>query len=270
MPFPYVVPNQDGAGEIDAVGEGVDPSRLGERVWIWFGQWQRQHGTAAEWICLPSRQAVKLPDESSYELGASLGIPALTAAHALLVDGPLDAKTVLVSGGAGAVGFYAIELARWRGATVITTVSSPEKGDIARAAGADLVVDYRTEDVSQAVRSAAPGGVDRVVEVAPSNVALDSLVLKPNGAVVFYASTDEDPLVSVRSLMRLNAVFRFMLIYTVPPDELQRAITSVTEALVSGVLTELPLHRFPLEETARAHQAVEDGAVGKVVIEVSG
>ena len=113
MPFAYVVPNQDGAGEIDAVGEGVDPSRLGERVWIWFGQWRRQHGTAAEWICLPGRQAVKLPDESSYELGASLGIPALTAAHALFVDGPLDAKTVLVSGGAGAVGFYAIELARW-------------------------------------------------------------------------------------------------------------------------------------------------------------
>ena len=156
MPFAYVVPNQDGAGVIDATGEGVDAGRVGERVWIWFGQWQRQHGTAAEWICVPDRQAVRLPDAASFELGASMGIPALTAAHALLVDGPVDGKTVLVSGGAGAVGHYAIELARYLRARVITTVSSPAKADVARAAGADVIVDYKADDAVRAIREPRP------------------------------------------------------------------------------------------------------------------
>jgi len=271
MPFDYVVPNQDGAGVIDAVGEGVDPSRLGERVWIWLGQWQRQHGTAAEWICLPAHQAVRLPDLTSFELGASLGIPALTAAYALFVDGPLDGQTVLVSGGAGAVGHYAIELARRRGARVVTTVSSPEKAALARAAGADVVVDYRSEDAADAIRAACPGGVDRVIEVAPSNIDLDARVLRqPHGVAVFYASAGDDPTLPVRSLMSLNATFRFMLIYTVDAEELRRAVTEVSDALTAGALTELPLHRFPLEKTAEAHQAVEDGVVGKVIVDLGG
>ena len=220
MPFAYVVPNQDGAGVIDAIGEGVDEGRIGERVWIWFAQWQRQHGTAAEWICLPSRQAVRLPDAASFELGASMGIPALTAAHALVVDGPIGGKTVLVAGGAGAVGHYAIELARFRGATVITTVSSPEKASLAHQAGADVVVDYKADDAVAAIRAAAPGGVDRVIEVAPSNLGLDAQVLgQPNCAVVFYASTGEDPPLPVRTLMAPNAVLRCMLIYTVAAGE---------------------------------------------------
>ncbi len=269
MPFSYVVPNQDGSGVIDAVGEGMDASRVGERVWIWFGQWQRQHGTAAEWICLPGHQAVRLPDDASFELGASLGIPALTAAHALFVDGPIDGATVLVSGGAGAVGHYAIELAHWRGARVITTVSSTEKAAQAGAAGADVVVNYKADDAGGAIRAAAPDGVDRIIEVAPSNISLDAQVLKqPNGTVVCYASTAEDPPLPVRPLMTLNAICRFMLIYTVEGDELRRAVSAVSDALTAGVLTELPLHHFPLAETGGAHQAVEDAVAGKVVVDV--
>ncbi len=267
MPYPYVVPNQDGAGEIDAVGDGVDPARVGERVWIWFGQWQRQHGTAAEWICLPARQAVRLPDSASFELGASLGVPALTAAHALFVDGPIADMTVRVAGGAGAVGHYAIELAHWRGARVLATVSSEEKANAALAAGADAVVNYRDEDVVEAIGRTAPDGVDRVIEVAPANLLLDSRVLKPHGTCVFYAATAEDPGLPVRSFMTLNAVLRFMLLYGVTPGELARAVSDVSEALAAGVLSELPLHRFSLGEVAAAHQAVEDGAVGKVVID---
>lgn len=267
MPYPYVVPNQDGAGEIDAVGEGVEPARVGERVWIWFGQWQRQHGTAAEWICLPARQAVRLPDSASFALGACLGIPALTAAHALFVDGSVSDMTVLVAGGAGAVGHYAIELARWRGARVLATVSSEEKARAARAAGADVVINYRDEDVVEAIGRTAPDGIDRVIEVAPSNLLLDSKVLKPHGTCVFYASTAEEPGLPVRSFMTLNAVLRFMLLYGVAPGELVRAVNDVSEALAAGVLSELPLHRFSLGEAAAAHQAVEDGAVGKVVID---
>lgn len=140
MPFAYVVPGQDGAGVIDAVGPSVDPGRIGERVWVYFAAWQRQHGSAAEWLCLPAHQAVPLPDDASFDLGASIGIPALTAFHALFADGPIDGTTVLVAGGAGALGHFAIELARRAGAFVVTTVSSPEKAALAQAAGAHAVV----------------------------------------------------------------------------------------------------------------------------------
>jgi NADPH:quinone reductase-like Zn-dependent oxidoreductase len=269
MPFDYVVPNQDGAGEIDAVGPGVDPGRLGQRVWLYFAQWQRQHGSAAEWICLPERQALPLPDDASFELGASLGIPALTASHALLSDGPISGKTVLVPGGAGAVGHFAIELARRAGATVVTTVSSDETAELARAAGAHAVVNYRDADTLTAIRKAVPGGVDRVVEVAPSNLSLDSQLLAPRGVVMMYASTGEDPSLPVRVLMNLNACVRCMLVYSVPAVDLDAALENVSCALGEGALSPLPFHRFPLEQIAEAHRAVEGGVVGKVVIDIA-
>jgi NADPH2:quinone reductase len=267
MAYPYVVPNQDGAGVIDAVGSEVSEARLGERVWLYLAQWQRQQGTAAEWICLPSERVVSLPAEASFELGASLGVPALTAAHALFADGPLAGKHVLVSGGAGAVAHFAIELARFRGARVLTTVSSKEKADLAREAGADVVVNYREEDAAASLREAAPAGLERIVEVAPSNVRLDAEVLAPHGTVVMYASTDEDPPLPVRALMGPNATLRFMLLYTLTGQQLRKAVSEVSAALDAGALSELPVHRFPLEETAAAHGAVEQGAVGKVVVE---
>jgi NADPH2:quinone reductase len=196
-----VVPNQDGAGTIEAVGPGVDPSRVGDRVWVWEAAWQRPDGTAQELVAIPSPQAVALPPKASFDLGASLGIPALTAHRCLtvgegtparLAPGVLAGRTVLVAGGAGAVGHTAIELARWAGATVITTVSSPDKGRLAEAAGADHVVNYREGEPADAIRAVSPDGVDIIVEVAPAtNAALDVAVLAPVGVVAAYASGDE-------------------------------------------------------------------------------
>src|SRR5205085_7219361 len=193
-----VVPNQDGAGTIEGTGPGVDPGRVGERVWIWEAAWHRPEGTAQEFIAIPSAQAVSLPPEASFDLGASLGIPALTAHRCLtvgeagparLAPGALEGTTVLVAGGAGAVGHAAIELARWAGATVITTVSSPDKARLAEAAGAHHVVNYREGDPASATRAAAPDGVDTVVEVAPAaNAALDAAALGRFGVVAVYAS----------------------------------------------------------------------------------
>lgn len=269
MPFPFVVPNQDGAGRIDAVGDGVDPARIGQRVWVYFASWRRQHGTAEEWVCLPEQQAIPLADSASLELGASLGIPALTAHRALFWDGPLQGKIVLVAGGAGAVGHFAVQLARRAGARVLTTVSSAEKAELARAAGADTVVNYRAQDASSALRAAAPDGVDHIVEVALSaNLELDLRVLARNGTVVTYAETGADPAIPIRRLMSRNLTLRFMLIYTVPAAALRTAVEEVNAAVTAGDLTELPVIRYGLDEIAQAHRAVEDGVTGKVVVEL--
>jgi NADPH:quinone reductase len=267
-PFPFMVPNQDGAGEIDAVGDGVDPGRVGEPVWVWFAANGRQHGTAAQWSCLPERQAVRLPAGASLDLGASLGIPAMTAHHCLFRDGDVAGRTVLVAGGAGAVGHFAIELAHAAGARVIATVSSGEKAGLARAAGADIVVNYRHEDAADQIHAAAPDGADRIVEVAPTaNAALDAAVVARYGVVSIYAA-DGDLETAVRPLMAKNVCLRFVLIYTVPDVWLDRAVAEVTSAVAGGRLTELPAHRFALEEIAAAHEAVEGGAVGKVLVDI--
>jgi NADPH:quinone reductase len=281
--FPFQVPNQDGAGVIDAVGDGVDPGRAGERVWVYFAAWQRQWGTAAEFTVVPAAQAVPLGD-AAFDLGASLGIPALTAHRCLTVSelgprrlapGALVAQTVLVAGGAGAVGHAAIQLARWAGARVITTVSGDEKARLAHAAGAEHVVNYRSRDALDQIRRLAPDGVDVVVEVAPAvNAALDAAVLAPNGTVAIYASDgggDFD--LSVGELMARNLRYQFVLVYTVPPAAKDQAVTDVTSAAADGALpvgdeAGLPLHRFPLDRAADAHAAVEGGAVGKVLIDV--
>jgi NADPH2:quinone reductase len=278
-----VVPNQDGAGTIEAVGPGVDPGRVGERVWVWEAAWQRPDGTAQELIAIPSRQAVALPPRASFDLGASLGIPALTAHRCLtvgertpprLAPGVLAGRTVLVAGGAGAVGHASIELARWAGATVITTVSGPDKGRLAEAAGAHHVVNYRESDPAAAIRAAGPDGVDIIVEVAPAtNAALDVAVLGSLGVVAAYASGDEDLVLPVRPLMAPNARWQFVLVYTVPSEAKAAAVEAVSAAVADGALrvgeeAGLPLHRFPLERTADAHAAVESGAVGKVLIDL--
>src|SRR5438874_309897 len=212
LPFPEVVPNQDGAGTIDAVGTGVPADRVGESVWLWEAAWKRADGTAQEFVVLPGSQAVRLPDGVSFDVGASLGIPALTAHRCLTVSelgpqrlapGALAAQTVLVAGGAGAVGHAAIQLARWAGARVIATVSNAEKAKLAQAAGAEHVVDYRSSDAFEQIRGLAPDGVDVVVEVAPAaNASLDVAVLAANGTVAMYAAEGGDELeLSVRDLM---------------------------------------------------------------------
>jgi NADPH:quinone reductase len=285
LPFPEVVPNQDGAGTVDAVGAGVDPSRIGERVWLWEAAWQRADGTAQEYVVLPERQAVRLPDGVSFDVGASLGIPVLTAHRCLTVSelgpprlapGRLGGQTILVAGGAGAVGHAAIQLARWGGARVISTVSSDEKAQRTLAAGANHVVNYRTSDAADQIRGLAPDGVDIVVEVAPAaNAALDAAVLASNGTVAVYATDGGSELgLAVGELMSRNIRYQFVLVYTVPPEVKDLAVADVAAAAADGALpvgdeAGLPLHRFPLDRTAEAHEAVEGSAVGKVLIDVS-
>ncbi|WP_349294586.1 NADPH:quinone reductase [Baekduia alba] len=266
----WIVPNQDGAGVVVAVGDGVPDTRVGERVWVWQAQWQRSSGTAAEYVAVPDARAVRLPDGVSFDLGAGLGIPAMTAHRCLFADGPLTAADhVLVHGGAGAVGHAAIELARRAGAQVVATVSSPEKGALAEAAGAQLVVDYLREDVAERVRSWAPGGVVRIVEVdLARNLATDAAVLAPGGAIVVYSRT-ETGVQPPRELMSGNAHIDFMLVYTIPDTAKAAAVADITRALEAGALTALPGPRFGLAETAAAHDAVEQGATGKVLIDVA-
>jgi NADPH2:quinone reductase len=283
---PAQVPNQDGAGIVDAVGQGVEAALVGLRVWVWEAAHQRPSGgTAQEYAVVPARNVVLLPDVASFDLGAALGVPFLTAHRCLTVteDGPvrlgpgtLQGRVVLVAGGAGAVGNAAIQLARWSDATVITTVSSPEKANLAARAGADHVIDYKQQDVVAEVRAIVPGGVHTVVEVSPSvNAELDAAVIARHGSVAVYAnnggSTVELP---VRPLMTPNARWQFVLVYNAPDDWRARALDDLgaavlDEAVRVGEHVGLPVHHFALEDAAAAHQAVEDGIVGKVVIDVA-
>jgi NADPH2:quinone reductase len=282
-PFPEMVPNQDGAGTVDAVGPGVRVPAVGQRVWLWEAAWQRANGTAQEDVVLPAHQAVALPDTASFDLGASLGIPALTAHRCLtvadggpdrLAPGALAGRSVLVAGGAGAVGHAAIQLARWAGATVVSTVSNPDKAALARAAGAEHVVDYRSEHAAESIRTVAPDGVNMIVEVAPAaNAALDRAVVAGNATVAVYADGGGTLAVPIRDCMIVNLRYQFVLVYTVPERAKRDAVRDVSAAVDAGALTVgaeagLPLHRFGLDRTADAHAAVQDGAVGKVLIDI--
>jgi NADPH:quinone reductase len=264
----FQVPHHDGAGVIDAVGEGVDPGRVGQRVWTWMAAASGRWGTAAQWSVLSSRQAVTLPAGASAELAACLGVPAMTAHRALFADGSVERKDVLVAGGAGAVGHFAIELAKFSGARVATTVSGPQKAELAAAAGADLVVNYRDADAAEQLRAFAPQ-MDRIVELAlGANLDLDLALSGPRTHIVDYAAEPADPVLPVRRCMNANVTLRFMLLYTVPADAQDQAAAGITKALEAGALTALPVTRFPLDQIVAAQQAVEAGVVGKVVVEI--
>ena len=282
--FPEVTPHLDGAGVIDAVGEGVEESRVGQRVWVFMAAAGRPTGTAAEHSVVPAGRAMPLPDAAGFDLGAALGVPALTAHRALTVaeDGPqrltpgaLDGKVVLAAGGAGAVGHAVIQLARWAGATVISTVSGPDKARLATAAGAHHVVNYRTGDAAAEIRAIAPDGVDIVAEVAlGANLALDLAVLRTRGTISTYANDGGQPVaLDVRQNMVLNTRFQFLVLYTVGAQALAAGAEDVVAAVADGALPVgeehgLPLVRFPLANTANAHRAVENGAVGKVLVDI--
>ena len=284
LAFPEVVPNQDGAGTIIGVGEGVDPSRTGQRVWIWEAAYKRANGTAQEVVALPEPQAVPLPNMASWDLGASLGIPALTAHRCLTVHertgaglgpGSLSDMKVLVVGGAGAVGHAAIQLAHWSGAEVITTVSSPEKEFLATMAGAHHVFNYRKQDFVDAIRLVAPKGVDIIVDVAPhANQELTQAIAAQNGVIAIYASDASAMSVPIRPSMTSNLRYQFVMVYTVPPEAKRMAVADVQRALIGGALkvgkeAGLPLLHFSLEQTAAAHAAVERSALGKVLININ-
>ena len=262
----FQIPHHDGAGVIEAVGDGVDPARTGQRVWLWLAAAGRRWGTAAEWTVVPHDQAVPLPDGASLELGASLGVPAMTAHWCLFADGPVSGKTVLVAGGAGAVGHCAVELAAWGGARVVATASTPEKAELAREAGAAHVVNYRDADAASQIR-AAVGQTDRIIELAlGANLALDLAVAKPGSTIVTYAAEPADPALPVRACMTANLTMRFVLLYGVPRAALRRAAEDITAALADGALTELPVHRFPLSGIVAAQEACEAGPLGKVLV----
>jgi NADPH2:quinone reductase len=269
MEFDLQVPGQDGAGVIEAVGPGVDVARIGERVWVYHAAFQRQYGTAAQFTVVPARQAVPIPDGIAIDQAAALGIPYLTAYGCLFADGPIEGQTVLVHGGAGAVGHAAIQLARRAGAHVISTVSTTAKGSIAAAAGAHVVVDYTADGATDAIRSAARAGIDRIIEVdLTRNLDLDLAVLVPGGIIVTYAADASDPAIPVRALMTRNATLRFALVYGFPPALIAAGVAEITAALVDGDLAPLPVVRFPLAQAAAAHDAVQSRTPGKVLIDL--
>jgi NADPH:quinone reductase len=275
------VPNQDGAGVVDEVGAGVTGLAAGDHVWVWDAAYARADGTAQEYLVLPVRQVVRMADDVPFEVGAALGIPALTAHRCLTLasDGParlapgaLAGRTVLVAGGAGAVGNAAIQLAKWAGGYVITTVSSKEKADLASAAGADAVLNYREEDVAARIKELSRTGPQIVVEVNTANLRLDLDVIAPGGNIAIYVAGE----VSVPSFkaMLKNVSLDFVLTYVTSVEEKDNAVAAVAEAVNAGAFAVgaeagLPLVRFPFERIAEAHEAVEQHVTGKVIIDIA-
>jgi NADPH2:quinone reductase len=272
LPFPRIVPHSDGAGVVDALGPGVQPNRMGERVWIWNGAWQRPYGTAAQYICVPEAQALPLPAPASFDVGACLGIPALTALQAVTIDGGVKGRSVLVTGGAGAVGHYAIQMAKLLGARqVIATVSSEAKAKVARDAGADLTIDYRREDVAARVLEATgQAGVDRVIEVDfAANVLASLASVKPEGDIVVYGSGRPDiPVPFFPSIVK-NVRIRFFIVYNLNEHDRAMGVVLLTDWLKNDRLQHNVAVRLPLSEVAQAHELVESGKViGNVVVHV--
>lgn len=279
------VPNQDGAGVVDAVGSGVPDIEVGDRVWVFLAAHQRPTGTAQESTVVPAERVVRLPDGVGFDVAASLGVPAMTAHRALtvhefgpahLAPGALDDRVVLVQGGAGAVGHAAIQLAAWAGATVIATVSSDDKAELARAAGAHHVLTYPDADLAAKVLALAPHGVDHIVEVAlAQNAAFDVEVLANHGSIAYYADNNGAEFTApIVTSFAKNARWQGLLLYTVGTEALAVAATDITAALDAGALpvgsdAGLPLTWFSLDETAAAHDAVEAGVTGKVLIRVA-
>jgi NADPH2:quinone reductase len=272
LPYPRIVPHSDGAGVIDQVGEGVNRARIGERVWLWNAAWNRPDGTAAEYVVLPAPQAVRLPDGIDLAVGACLGIPALTAYHAVVVDGGVSGKNVLVAGGAGSVGRYAVQFARLQGASrIVASVSSVEKAALARAAGADLTVNYRGENlVDRCLEATAGMGLDRIIEVDfAANVKADLAAIRAGGDLIVYGSGAAEIAVPFVPAIAKGVRLRFFIVYNLNPEARARALNAVSEDLEKNRLTHNIGVRLPLARIAEAHELVEQGRVtGNVVLEI--
>jgi NADPH2:quinone reductase len=270
--FPQVIPHSDGAGVIEAVGEGINPERIGNRVWIWNGQWQRAFGTASTHITLPTEQAVDLPDGVSLETGAVLGIPGLTAAEAVFGAGDVTGQTLLVSGGGGTVGYLAVQLAVWGGAKVIATCSERDMARV-KAAGAQTVLDYRSPTLAADIIAANNGApVDRILEVEfGANVVMNAEVIKINGTIAAYGSQIEmTPTLPFGPLLFKAATIDIILIYLLPLAERQERTTRLHNALTQGALTCPVAQVYPLEECVAAHEAVlAGGRAGAVLVNCS-
>lgn len=272
LKFPKVIPHSDGAGVIEAVGAGVDTNRIGERVWIWNGAWARAFGTCAQYIVVPAVQAANLPGGTSFEAGACLGIPGSTAYYGVYSDGSVEGKTVLVTGGAGAVGHYAIQFAKLGGATVITTVSGPGKAAHAKEAGADLVINYREDDVVAAIKDFTNGkGVNRIVEVEfGGNLEVSNQVLAPNGVIATYGSMAAmEPVLPFYPMMFNGVTLRMYLIYLLSDADRRMTVDGLNALLTGGKVTHAVTDAYNLVNTNVAHKAVESGKViGNVVVTI--
>lgn len=274
LPFPRIVPHSDGSGTVDAVGEGVDPARVGERVWLWNAAWGRPFGSAAEYVVLPDQQAVGLPDGVSLETGACLGIPALTAYHAVHCHGGVMGQRVLIAGGAGAVGHSAIQIARAAGASrIISSVSSADKASIAAAAGADTTIDYRTEDVPARIGAlTGDQGVDRVIEVAlAANIGTDLKAVRRDGLIVAYGSDAPEVTIPFFPAILGNVQLQFFIVYNLDEPARHQAIEGVNRLLrEQNALQPRIAEILPLERIAAAHDRVESGtAIGNVLLRLS-
>ena len=271
MVAPRVIPGSDGAGMIERVGKGVPRARIGSRVWIYNGQWQRPFGTSAQRIAVPARLAIPLPKSVSYVGGACLGVPVMTAHRCVFADGTVRGRTVLVTGGAGVVGHYAIQLARWAGARVLATVSSAEKAAHARKGGAAATIDYRRENLAERIRALTDGaGVDRVVEVELGvNLPLYASALRPGAVIASYASNARAEAVVPMRLRQLNVSLRMVYVYALDAGSRRRALADIARWLASGRPKFAIAARFPLQRIVEAHELVESGnKIGHVILDL--
>ncbi|MBL4802037.1 MAG: NADPH:quinone reductase [Emcibacter sp.] len=272
LAYDRAIPHSDGAGIIEAVGEAVAPGRIGERVWIWNGAWGRAFGTCGEYMTVATEQAVPLPDNVSFDEGACLGIPATTAYYGMFSDGKVASKTVLVTGGAGAVGHYAIQFAKLGGARVITTVSGPEKAAHAKSAGPDVIINYREGDVAAAIMAATDGeGVDRIIEVEfGGNLEISNKVLRPNGVIAAYGSMAKtEPALPFYPMLFNGVTLRLYLVYLLSDEDRLKTIEGLNKMIAGGHVKHAVTQTFSLENTASAHKAVESGKIiGNVIVRI--
>lgn len=269
----YVIPNSDGAGVIEAVGAGVDAGRIGERVWLYQAQYARRFGTAAEYCAIEASRAPRLPDEASFEVGACLGIPVMTAHRCVFADGDVGGQVVLVTGGAGRVGHYAVQWASQAGATVIATASNAEDVAACEKAGAQHVINHRADNVVDAIMTATGGKlVDRIVDVEfGGNLPTSIEVLRIGGTIATYASTAvPEPKLPFFRMMYKDVTVRMVIVYAMPEAAKQAAIVDIDKALSAGSLEHRIAHTLPLDDIVKSNELVESGGIrGAVVLTVA-
>lgn len=270
MQFPRIIPQSDGAGVIEKVGRDVPSDRIGECVWLYNARWKRPFGTAAELVALPAKLAIPLPDNSPFEAGACLGIPAMTAHRCVFSDGAVQNKTILVTGGAGSVGHYAIQFAKWGGARVIATISNTEKSKHAKNAGADHVLNYREENIIERIKAITDNhGVDRIIEVDfGGNLTMNQEIITLNGCIAAYASEgNPNPQLPFYNLLFKGVTQHFVNVYELPDDARALAIKDINAMLETDILIHAIAKRFELDNIVPAHQLVESGtAIGNVIL----
>ncbi len=264
-----VIPNSDGAGVIEAVGEGIDAGRIGERVWVYQAQYGRRFGTAAEYLAIDSNRAPKLPDNTEFDVGACLGIPVMTAHRCVFTDGDVRGRTVLVTGGAGRVGHYAVQWASHGGANVIATASNPDDAATCKTAGAKQVVNHRDDNLAEAILDANGGElIDRIVDVEfGANLPTTVEVLRIGGTIATYASVqDPEPRLPFFQMMYKDLTTHFVIVYAMPETAKTHAVADIASALSDGWMLHRIAHALPLDDIVKGNEIIEQGAIRGAVI----